>query len=70
MPYTIQQIKAAAELSCFYVTPEGLWLRMQATDGEQIYAYDEDRGEEYVIPYSEITEEIPHFEMLMRTRIR
>jgi hypothetical protein len=72
MKYTVDQIAVAAELSCFYVTPEDLWLRMLYTDLDEGYfqALDEDSGEEYTFTFEEVAkEEDPHFEELTRMKI-
>ena len=68
--WTKEQIAQAAEEACFYVTPEGLWLRMQYTsiDEGYFYALDEDSGEEYRIEFDDMLEvEDPHFEHLVKT---
>ena len=52
---TVEQIKAMAEKACFYVTPEGLWLRIIYCADAGFSADDEDSGEEYDIPYDDIT---------------
>lgn len=55
--HTIDQIADMAELACFYVTPAGLWLRMDFCEMDEGYfqAHDEDSGEEYRIEFSDIT---------------
>lgn len=66
--HTPTQIGEAAELSIFYVTPDGTWLRINWTDTEtqKFSAFDEESYEEYEIEFSSVTEENPHFEMLTR----
>lgn len=47
-----------AERACFYVTPEGLWLRVQYCDMDEGYfsALDECcQREEYNIPFADVT---------------
>jgi hypothetical protein len=46
-----------AQRACFYVTPEGLWLRMDYTDSDEgsFWCHDEESGEEYSIPFAEVT---------------
>jgi len=64
----INKIKIAAQKACFYVTPEGNWLRMQWCDPEtdKFCAADEESGEDYIFSFDEITENNPHFEELKR----
>ena len=67
---TAEQVKKMADLACFYVTPQGLWLRMQFCEAEYFNAVDEDSGEEYDIEYADVAEEEnPHFEELTRVEI-
>jgi hypothetical protein len=68
----IDRIADAAEGACFYVTPAGLWLRMDFCEMDEGYfqAHDEDSGEEYRITFEEVAqEEDPHFEHLVKTVI-
>jgi len=53
---TVDQIADAAEQACFYVTPAGLWLRMDFCDMDAgcFQAHDEDSGEEYRFEFEEI----------------
>ena len=70
--YTVDQIADAAEGACFYVTPEGLWLRVEYCDMDEGYlmGLDEDSGEEYRITFEDLAdEEEPHFEHIVRTKI-
>ena len=63
---TVEQVKQMAELACFYVTPQGLWLRMQFCEEDYFQALDENSGEEYDIEYQYVSEdEDPHFEALV-----
>ncbi|NCQ51738.1 hypothetical protein GW796_07570 [archaeon] len=54
---TIEQIAKMAELACFYIDPQGLWLRIDSCELEDGYfnCHNEDSGEEYEIPFDEIT---------------
>ena len=54
---TVDQIADMAEGACFYVTPEGQWLRMQYCDMDEgtFTAMDEESGEDYCITFDEIT---------------
>jgi hypothetical protein len=58
MDKTIDEIADIAELSCFYVMPDGLWLRIDYTNLDEGYigCHDEDSGEEYAIDFDEIKE--------------
>lgn len=69
--YTVDQIAAAAELACFYVTPAGLWLRMQYTDPDEGYfmAMDEDSGEDYRIEFAELVDDDVEFHELTKMTI-
>lgn len=73
MKYTVDQIADAAEGACFYVTPEGLWLRVQYCEMDEGYfsALDEDSGEEYNFYFQEMVDEgeDPEFHHLERTKI-
>ncbi len=73
MKYTVDQIADAAKGACFYVTPNGLWLRMQWTDTDDgtFTAMDEDRGEDYKFNFEEMIEagEDPVFHHLVKTVI-
>jgi len=66
--YTPEQIGKAAELACFYVTPSGLWLRMDYVMLEEgrFGCHNEDNGEEYGIEFSEIVDDDVHFEQLVK----
>lgn len=70
MKYTAQQIADAAERSCFYVTPDGLWLRILYCDMDDGYfqGLDEDSGEEYAFYFNEMEQEgeDPEFHELTR----
>jgi hypothetical protein len=57
MTITVDQIADMAEQACFYVTPGGHWLRIQYCNMDEGYlsGMDEDDGEEYNIPFDEIT---------------
>jgi hypothetical protein len=69
--YTVEQIAKVAEQACFYVTPEGLWLRMQYTDLDEGYfmAMDEDSGEDYRIEFADLVYDEVHFEELTKMTI-
>jgi hypothetical protein len=73
MKYTVNQIANAAEGACFYVTPQGEWLRMQYCDMDEgaFCALDEDTGEDYTFYFDDLVEaeEDAHFEHLTRTVI-
>ena len=72
MAFTVDQIVRAAELSTFYVRPDGLWLRILFVEPGEGYlqGLDEDRGDEYAVTFAEIAEEEdPHFEQLQRVSI-
>lgn len=71
MKYTVDQIRDAARGACFYVTPGGMWLRMQYTDVDGFCASDEDSGEDYMFSFDELVEdgEDPEFHHLTRTRL-
>lgn len=66
--YTPEQIGKAAELACFYVTPSGLWLRMDyiMIEGGKFGCHDEVSGEEYVIEFDELVDDDVHFEQLVK----
>jgi len=70
---TEDKIADAAEQACFYVTPQGLWLRMQYCDMDEgsFCALDEDSGEEYKITFAEMVEdqETPEFHELVKMEI-
>ena len=73
MKHTVDQIANAAMEACFYVTPEGRWLRILYTEIDKGYfqAQDEDSGEECKITFAEVVEEEnPHFEELIRIIIK
>ncbi len=55
---TAKRIAAAADLSCFYVTPAGTWLRIQYCDmGDGVFgAMDENSFEEYRFSFDELAE--------------
>lgn len=69
--FTVAQIAAAAEQSCFYVTPAGQWLRINSVSVEEgmLYAHDEDSHEDYRIELADLIDEDPHFERLERVII-
>ena len=72
MAFTVDQIVRAAELSTFYVRPDGLWLRILFVEPGEGYlqGLDEDRGDEYAVTFEEIAEQAdPHFEQLQRVSI-
>ena len=72
MAFTVDQVARAAELSTFYVHPDGLWLRIlfvEPGDG-YLQGLDEDRGDEYAVTFEEIAAQAdPHFEQLQRLSI-
>jgi len=45
-----------AERACFYVTPEGQWLRMDYCDMEDgnFQCHDEESGEEYNVLFADV----------------
>lgn len=69
--YTEDQIADAAEKACFYVTPGGLWLRMEYCSNDEGYfmAIDEDSGEEYRFDYVDLVYEEPEFHKLEKMAI-
>lgn len=69
--YTEDQIADAAEKACFYVTPDGLWLRMQYTSTDEGYfaAIDEDSGEEYRFDFVDLVYDEPEFHKLVKMTI-
>ena len=72
MTFTVDQIARAAELSMFYVRPDGVWLRILFVEPSEGYlqGLDEDRGDEYAVTFEEIAAELdPHFEQLQRVSI-
>ena len=72
MAFTVEQIVRAAELSTYYVRPDGLWLRIQFVEhsGGYLQGLDEDRGDEYAVTFEEIAAQAdPHFEQLQRLSI-
>ena len=72
MAFTVDQIADAAELSMFYVRPDGLWLCILYINPDEGYlqGLDEDRGDEYAVTFEEIAAELdPHFEQLQRVSI-
>jgi hypothetical protein len=73
MTYTVDQIADAVEGACFYVTPQGLWLRVLYVELDEGYfqALDEDSGEEYNFYFEEMVAdgEDPEFHHLERTEI-
>ena len=75
MTYTLteDQIADAAEVACFYVTPTGLWLRMQYCDMDEgtFCALDEESGEEYSFSFAEMVEEqeTPEFHELTKVEL-
>lgn len=73
MTYTMEQLARAASGACFYVTPDGLWLRMQYVDLDvgTFCAMDEESGEDYTISLAELLEEdeAPEFYHLVRTQV-
>jgi hypothetical protein len=56
MDKTINEIADIAELSCFYVMSDGLWLRIDYTDLDEGYigCHNEDSGDEYAINFTDI----------------
>lgn len=68
---TVAQIASAAEQSCFYVTPEGQWLRIDSVSVEdgRLYAHDENSLEDYCFELADLVDENPHFEKLERVII-
>lgn len=71
--YTEDQIANTAELSTFYVTPDGLWLRIEYCDMDEGYfqCIDESSFEEYRFNFAEIAEdEDPEFHQLTRAVIQ
>ena len=71
MKYTVDQIANATHGACFYVTPGGLWLRVQFTEDAFFCALDEESGEEYNFYFEEMVEqgEDPEFHHLTRTKV-
>ena len=72
MSFTVDQIADAAELSMFYVRPDGVWLRILFVEPSEGYlqGLDEDRGDEYAVTFEEIAAQAePHFEQLQRVSI-
>ena len=72
MASTVDQIARAAELSTFYVRPDGLWLRILYINPDEGYlqGLDEERGDEYAVTFEEIAAQAdPHFEQLQRLSI-
>lgn len=72
MAFTVDQIARAAELSTFYVRPDGLWLRILFVKPGEGYlqGLDEERGDEYAVTFEEIAAQAdPHFEQLQRVSI-
>ena len=69
--YTVDQIADAAEGACFYVMPDGLWLRMQYCNMDEgsFNAADEDSGEDYSFNFEDLVDEDVHFEHLTKTII-
>lgn len=70
--YTEDQIAKTSELSTFYVTEEGIWMRILYTSFEEGYflAMDEDTGEELDFSFSEVAKrEEPEFHHLVRLPI-
>lgn len=54
---TIDQVAYMAEHACYYVTPEGQWLKVEYADREAGYfiGLDECMGQDYNIEMSEVT---------------
>jgi hypothetical protein len=54
---TVDQIADMAKQSAFYVTSNGMWLRIQYCDMDEGHfsGLEEDSGEEYNVPFDEIT---------------
>lgn len=54
---TQDQIRAMAQKACFYVDPEGMWLRIQFVDDDEkgFWAFDEDQEQEWFVDFSHIT---------------
>lgn len=69
--YTVDQIADAAEMACFYVTPGGLWLRIDFCDMDEGYfqAHDEESFEEYRIEFSELVNDDVEFHQLEKMTI-
>lgn len=69
--YTVDQIADAAEQACFYVTPDGQWLRMDYCDMDAGFfqAHDEDSGEEYAFEFSELVNDDVEFHKLVQVSI-
>ena len=69
--YTEDEIATAAESACFYVTPDGLWLRVDYCNNDEGYfqAHDENSGEEYNFYYNELVYETPEFHKLVKVTI-
>jgi hypothetical protein len=70
--YTVKQISDAAEGACFYVTPNGQWLRMQYTEVSEghFVAMDEESGEDYTFRFEDMVDEPVHFEHIVRTEFK
>lgn len=69
--FTEDQIANTAEQACFYVTPSGVWLRMDFCDMDEGYfqAHDEDSGEEYRIDFVDLVYETPEFHKLVQMEV-
>jgi len=70
--YTEDQIADTAKKACFYVTPAGMWLRIQWCDMEEgkFTATNEDTSKDYELTFAEVAEQDePHFVELTRMEI-
>jgi hypothetical protein len=67
--YNVKQICVAAVAACFYVTPDGQWLRMQFVEARRFCAMDEISGEEYYFHFKDMLDEDVDFRMLQRVVI-
>lgn len=60
---TIEQVRAAAELACFYVNSSGDYYRMNYCEDDYFYVTDEDSGTDHIVFYEAAIE--GHFEQLV-----
>lgn len=69
--YTVDQIADAAEKACFYVTPAGLWLRMDFCEMDEGYfqAHDEDSLEACRFDFESLVNDDVEFHELTKMTI-